>query len=88
MSRFVPLSLAPSCAAPRAPSLRQLMQAVVCMLLGQALVTPTAVQAQAQALAQAGKPSGEEDELALSFGDKGTVSIARSEEDTSELQSH
>ena len=66
MSRFV------SCAAPRAPSLRQLMRAAACMLLGQALLMPIAVQAQAQV----GRRSGEEEELALSFGDKATVSIA------------
>lgn len=74
MSRFVPVTLALSCAAPRAPSLRQLMRAAACMLLGQALSAPLAVQAQAQA--QVGRLSGEEDELALSFGDKATVSIA------------
>ncbi|MBH1987378.1 MAG: TonB-dependent receptor [Burkholderiales bacterium] len=50
------------------------MRAVACMLLGQALSVPLAVQAQSQA--QVGEPSGEEEELALSFGDKATVSIA------------
>ncbi|WP_235513831.1 TonB-dependent receptor plug domain-containing protein [Aquabacterium parvum] len=76
MSRIVPVTLAPLGAAPRAPSLNQLMRAVACMLLGQALSTPLAVQAQAQTQGQVSRPSVEEDELALSFGDKATVSIA------------
>lgn len=48
----------------------QVMRAVASMLLLQALMTPLAAQAQAS------RPSGDEEELALAFGDKGTVSIA------------
>lgn len=70
MFRFVPVTLALSCAAPRVPSAPQLLQALAGMLLWQALSAPLAVQAQTD------RPSREEDELALSFGDNATVSIA------------
>lgn len=70
MFRFVPVTLALSCAAPRVPSAPQLMRALAGMLLWQALSAPLAVQAQTD------RPSGEEDELALSFGDNATISIA------------
>jgi len=74
MSRFVPVTLARSLAVPRPGALHPWMRALACVLLGQALSTP--ITAQAQSLAPSGRPSGEEDELALSFGDRATVSIA------------
>lgn len=60
MRRFVPVT-----------SASQVMRAVASLLLLQTLTTPLAVQAQTT-----GKPSGEEEELALAFGDNATVSIA------------
>lgn len=70
MFRFVPVTLARSCVAPRGLLPSHVMRAVAGLLLWQSLSTPLAVQAQVD------RPSGEEDELALSFGDNATVSIA------------